>query len=306
MEKRHNFRRVNQAVGTLVLVTLALLIAGLYFSGQAQRWFEPSDRIEVVLPEEGAFGLAEGAEVTVLGVKAGWVRSIHVRDEGLVAVIQVRREFRNLIRVDSAVRLARELVVAGDAHLQIERGEGPVLPRETLLAAQPPEEFMDQINLAIERAGPLVERAEEFFSEWTALAADLQETRQELHAGLESLRQLIAGIEGGEGTVGRLLRDPELAEEVETLIRRAGERIEELRLVIANLQEGTAQLPEIGEGLAREALQLPALTLQARQTLLEIEIFFDGLQRHWLFRGYMEQPEPEGRIPPWRLERGPR
>jgi phospholipid/cholesterol/gamma-HCH transport system substrate-binding protein len=306
MEKRHKFRRINQAAGTLVLVALALLVAGLYFSSQAQRWFERTDRIEVLLPEEGAFGLREGAEVMVQGVTAGWVRGVHVRNQSLVAVIKVRREFRDLIRVDSAVRLQRELVFAGDAHLEIERGEGPVLPKGTLLAAQAPEEFMDRINLAFDRAGPLVESAEEFFSKWTALAADLQETRQELDSGIESLQQLIAGIERGEGAVGRLLRDPELADEMETLVRRASESLDQMRLVIDNLQEGTARLPEIGEGLARETLQLPALTLQARQTLLEIEIFFDGLQRHWLFRGSMDQPDPEGRIPPWRLERGAR
>lgn len=304
MKKHHKLRRINQFTGTLVLIAVALLIAGLYFSGRAQRWLEPTDRIEVVLPEEGAFGLAEGADVTVLGVTAGWVRSIQVRDQRLLAVIQVRREFRNLIRVDSAVQLERELVFAGDAHLQIERGEGPVLPRDASLAAEAPEEFLGEINRAIEQAGPILEGAEGLFSEWTGLAAGLQETRQELHDVLEDLQRLSAGLDRGEGAVGRLLRDPELADEVQTLIRRAREGVDELRLVIDNLQEGTAQWPEIGDALADETEDLPALTLQARQTLLEIEIFFDGLQRHWLWRGYMDQPDPDERIPPWRSERG--
>jgi hypothetical protein len=304
MEKRHHLHRVNQAVGTLVLLALALLMAGLYLSGRAHRWFEPTDRIEVVLPDEGAFGLVEGADVMVLGVTAGWVQNIQVRDKNLLAVIKVRREFRNLIRVDSPVRLARELVFAGVAHLQIERGEGPVFPRDAPLFAQAPEEFLAGINQAIEQTGPLLERAEEFFSQGTALAAELQETRRVLHDALEGLQQLVSGLERGEGSVGRLLRDPELANEVQTFIQRASEGMDELRLVIANLQEGTTQLPEIGNALAEEILQLPALTLQARQTLLEIEIFFEGLQRHWLWRGYMDVPDPDDRIPPWRLERG--
>lgn len=136
------------------------------------------------------------------------------------------------------------------------------------------------------------------------LAVGLQETRQELHDVLENLQQLSAGLDRGEGAVGRLLHDPELGDEVQMLIRRAREGVDEMRLVIGNLQEGTAQFPEIGDALADETEDLTALTLQARRTLLEIEIFFDGLQRHWLWRGYMDEADQDDRIPPWRLERG--
>ena len=57
MEKRYTFRHVNELTGLLVLGVVALVLAGLIFSGHSQRWFARKYAFDVLLPEEGALGL---------------------------------------------------------------------------------------------------------------------------------------------------------------------------------------------------------------------------------------------------------
>ena len=67
------FRYANQAVGVFVILTVIIFGAAFLFSGQVREWLDPGERIKVILPSEGLFGLSEGAEVHILGTKAGKV-----------------------------------------------------------------------------------------------------------------------------------------------------------------------------------------------------------------------------------------
>ena len=54
----------------------------------------------------------------------------------------------------------------------------------------------------------------------------------------------------------------------------------------------------LSAALAVEAKDLPGLVLQTQQTLHELERLIEGLERHWLVRKYIEQRQPNTRIPP--------
>jgi hypothetical protein len=75
--------------------------------------------------------------------------------------------------------------------------------------------------------------------------------------------------------------------------------MEELRGVLfhlhqasGNFQLASTNLPAISETLARKARDLPGLVLQTQTSMRELERFIDALQRHWLFRRYMNKPDP--------------
>ena len=95
------FRYTNETVGLFVLITLLIFVAGLIYSGQVRKWFNPGETLKVVLPDEGLFGLTEGSTVEILGTRAGEVRDIvinpdqkihaNLRIDSDMAAIQKRR-----------------------------------------------------------------------------------------------------------------------------------------------------------------------------------------------------------------------
>jgi phospholipid/cholesterol/gamma-HCH transport system substrate-binding protein len=131
------------------------------------------------------------------------------------------------------------------------------------------------------------------------LGADLGETRQHLDHLTARLEKMTAGIEAGQGTVGKLIADSTLADDAQTLLARANESLSALQGMMTNLnaavqnvQNGTARLPEITDAVANETKDLPGLVLQTQTSMRELERLVDAMQRHWLLRKYVNQTNP--------------
>src|SRR5688572_8291676 len=65
-----------------------------------------------------------------------------------------------------------------------------------------------------------------------------------------------------------------------------------LRAASRNLQLASTNLPSISDAFAQEARDLRGLVLQSQKSMRELEVFIGALQRHWLFRRYMNQAAP--------------
>jgi phospholipid/cholesterol/gamma-HCH transport system substrate-binding protein len=289
MNPRFKFRHVNELTGALVLLALALAILAIVFAGRAQHWFAPTSTFKLVLPEQGAFGLDAGNEVLMLGLSAGWVDRVEVDVEGRVtARLKIRRDFARLIRTDSLVTLSRSLVVAGATQVDISAGTGPPLPGDRpVLKAAAPAPLVEQLEMMLaevrEQAAPVLE----------STRATLDKSRQLL----ERADQLVAALQDGQGTMGRLLTDPALALQSRELLEQGQQSFANLQGLIDNLREGTRQLPELSQTMTAGTQHLPGVLLQAEHTLRELEVLVAGLQRHWLVRRYMDGADP----PPQRI-----
>ena len=79
--------QLNEIVGAVVLACIGVFIAVLINAGLLKDWFQPSFTLRILLPDEGVSGLAPGAEVQVLGTRAGEIRRIVIdpnqRSKGL-------------------------------------------------------------------------------------------------------------------------------------------------------------------------------------------------------------------------------
>ncbi len=308
MERRFKFRYVNELTGVMVLIAVAVVIAAVFFTGRAQRWFSPRFTLQVLLPEDGSFGLSPGSEVFILGISAGSVDDIRVDEAGrLRARIQIRADFQRFVRTDSIGSIKKVFGVAGDAYLEITRGKGDPLPKKdafiTATAAEElpgvMENMLDEVR---QEVLPVLRTARLALEEWKKLGAGLQTTQSDLEKLVSRMDRVAAGLERGQGTVGKLLTESTVADAAETLLTQANRSLEDLRTVLRSLQQGTERLPEITDTVATEAKDLPGLVLQAQQTLGELEKLLAGLQRHWLFRGYMDLADPSPRIPPGQVE----
>jgi hypothetical protein len=86
---------------------------------------------KVMLPDEGLFGLTEGAQVDILGTKAGEVRRIVLDpNQHMHAEISVSKAMLAFVRRDSRAIIRKQFGVAGASYLELTRGSGEPLDWE--------------------------------------------------------------------------------------------------------------------------------------------------------------------------------
>jgi phospholipid/cholesterol/gamma-HCH transport system substrate-binding protein len=301
--ERSKFRHVNEITGAFVLVVLAVLIAAVMWTSRSQRWFRSNVTLRIVLPEAGAAGIRQGSEVYFLGTLVGSVSDVIADSTGrMEAQAHIRHDFFRFVRADSSAVVKKKFGVAGDSFFEITRGEGRPLP-ENNASIVCNAQFSSALESAIEEirveALGVLKKASSSLDRWDKLGADLGETRQHLDHLTARLEKMTAGIEAGQGTVGKLIADSTLADDAQTLLARANESLSALQGMMTNLnaavqnvQNGTARLPEITDAVANETKDLPGLVLQTQTSMRELERLVDAMQRHWLLRKYVNQTNP--------------
>ncbi len=297
----YKFRHVNEIVGTFVVLAVVLIVAGIFLMARAQRWFEPVHDLRVTFPAEGTFGVERGARIEILGAAAGRVERIRVNDDGSIeGVLRIRGEYARFLHVDSVAVVKKEYGVAGAAYIAITVGSGALLSLENArIPIRKDTELLEMVQLVVEQIQdsvlPALTEVEKTLAEYRGLAADLRSPTNSLQLLLVNLNGIAAGLRDGEGTAGKILRDPAIADEsrkaieqVNTLLGKLEKTIDEANGILRNVQKSSDALPGVVETVRGEMKDVPGVVLQARATLLETEKLLSGLQRHWLLRGAME------------------
>jgi len=303
MEDRFKFRHVHGITGTFVLVVVAVLIATVVWTGRSQRWFKGSVSLRITLPENGAFGIRHGSEVYFLGTLVGSVADVVVDTTGrMEAQAKIRRDFFRFVREDSSAVVKRKFGVAGDSFFEITRGKGhPLSEKNASIICT--DQFQSALEAAIEEvrheAMLVLKKVNVGLDTWTKLGADLRDTRQHLDQLAVRLQKMAAGVEAGQGTVGKLIAESTLSDEAQKLLKQANQSMEELQSAVTNLnvavknvRDGTARLPEITDAVANETKDLPGLVQQSQTSMREIERLVEAMQRHWFLRKYLNKTNP--------------
>jgi phospholipid/cholesterol/gamma-HCH transport system substrate-binding protein len=302
MPKPFKFRYVNEIVGTFVLLIVALLVAGIILAGHAQDWFTTVRDYNVDFPIEGSLGIQKGAPVEILGATVGKVESIEVEEDGRIyGVISVKGDFIRFVRTDSKALIKKRFGVAGEAFIQITEGKGePFSPEFNLECIKDTEitdiaeEILKQIR---ESTIPAIEKIQQAVDEYTRLAADLRNPEGPLLKLLANLEQITAGLQKGEGSAGKILRDPAMANDLKGILDKINASLDEVKLIVEDVRGTTTQLPPMAAKVGCEMDDLPGLVLQTQETLREAERLIEGIQKNWLLRGKIPQPQPAALIP---------
>jgi phospholipid/cholesterol/gamma-HCH transport system substrate-binding protein len=315
MKERFKFRHVNEITGTFVLLIVLAVIAAIVWTGYRQRWFRRTVTLWIVLPETGAAGIRQGSEVHFLGVPVGTVSDVIVDEAGrMEAETTIRGDFFRFVREDSFAVVKKKFGVAGDAYFEITRGQGRPLPKkdasivckelpgtletaieEVRRAALP---VLEKLSVGLDTWITLGEKLSPGADAWTRLGTNLDESLRHLDQLIARLDGIAAGVEQGKGTAGKLLTDPALADDLKTILDKGNVSMDQIQGILKDIKLAGVHLSAVSEALAVEAKDLPGLVLQTQQTLHQLERLIEGMQRHWLIRGYVEQPQPSTRIPP--------
>ena len=315
MKQRFKFQHVNEITGTFVILVVVALIAAIVWTARSQGWFRGTVTLRIVLPEAGAAGLRQGSEVYFLGTLVGTVSDVTVAATGrMEARTSIRSDFFRFVRDDSSAVVKKKFGVAGDAYFDITRGMGQPLPKKdaSIVCRELPGTMetaiedvrravlpvLEKLSVGLDTWTKLGEKLSAGADTWTRLGTNLGESREHLDRLIGRLDGLVAGVEQGKGTAGKLLTDPALADDLKTILDKGNASMDQLQAILKDVQLAGTHLSAVSEALALEAKDLPGLVLQTQQTLHESEKLIEGIERHWLIRKYIEQPQPNTRIPP--------
>ena len=313
-------RHTDELVGFLVLMAVAVLLGAILEAGFLGRWFQPTSTLRIVLPAAGGGGLANGADIEVLGTHAGNVRRIVVNpNQGMYAVAEIDDQVRSLIPRDSTAIIRRRFGIAGAAYVDIQRGYGAAMDWSYAV-----------VDATSERAPT------------ESISALIDETREKIFPILtdtgratHSLANLMGKVERGEGNAGRIMNDEAFMRSAETALAGAGDAVQKLDRLLARLEEAVGdaralvksandgktgipgllrhadriladfspamrdlgaaatRAPTISRNIEETSENLPALLLQTQATAVQLEKLLAQLRRHWLLGGGgSAAPEP--------------
>jgi phospholipid/cholesterol/gamma-HCH transport system substrate-binding protein len=196
-------------VGGMILVALAILTVAVFKLGEAANLFSKRYKLVALLPS--ANGLRVGGSVTVAGQLAGTVSTIDFlppdadTSRNLRVVVEIDQALQQQVREDSRARI-RTLGLLGDKIVDI----SPGTPRFAVL---PPNDTI-QVEAALDYETVLLQAS-------GAVTDMVQLTRD--------LRGITGGLARGEGTVGQLLMNRSLYDELNGTLARTNALVTRLQ-----------------------------------------------------------------------------
>ncbi len=272
------FRYTNETVGLFVLITLLIFVAGLIYSGQVRKWFNPGETLKVVLPDEGLFGLAQGSAVEILGTKAGEIKDIVINpDQKIHAIARIDSDMAVFVRSDSKATIRKTFGIAGDAYLEITRGTAEPLDWEfAVITVKSDRKTSDTLAELIEelraKVLPVVDDAHKAILMLTAVAKELQDPDKGVQQLLANLNSISDRIDRGEGAIWRLLTEDKLVRDLEALVARMGPIFDDLEKTIQNVS-GFSKEFDIETG------DIPKITRDLKKTMASMELMMKDLSQ---------------------------
>lgn len=216
----------------------------------------PKATLRVLLPEDGVAGLSVGADVEVLGTRAGTVgRVVIAPRQRMYAEVQVEDQAKVFIRRDSSAVVRKRFGVAGAAYLDVARGTGPELDWNFAV-----------IEATTERAP--TETVSAIIDE---LSGKVVPILDDLGRAAKALADTMEGLRRGDGFVGRVLTDRELPPEIGAILAEARSAAEGARRVLESLEAASGDAARITAAAASTGGGVPALLRRLDTTLATLQ-----------------------------------
>jgi phospholipid/cholesterol/gamma-HCH transport system substrate-binding protein len=278
-------------LGIFISIGMSAFILGVYFIGQRQQLFRSTFHISGVFQDVG--GLQEGNNVRLSGINVGTVENISMVSDTSVRVdMLIDESTRKFIKKDAVAKIGTEGLM-GNRIVIITPGTGrraEIEDDDTVITVQP-------INL-------------------DELLASVKNTIDNASDITNDLSRITGNIESGKGTVGRLLMDHTLAQNVDSTLTNLKEGSVNLKKglsglnmligdaqsgfsqnfdsTLINLKEGSANLRQGSEGLrniidsARGLVghNLDSTLINLREGTAGFKILMDKAKHSWLLWGF--------------------
>jgi phospholipid/cholesterol/gamma-HCH transport system substrate-binding protein len=208
-------------LGAFIVVTLAILVTGVFIIGNKQYLFSSIYQLKAQFDNVG--GLDTGGDVRVGGVHSGTVRNIllpHGPGEKVTVVMDLDRSTHEIIKQDSVATIETEGLL-GNQYLAISFGSaGKAEVRDgDIIASHPPLEMAD----LLQKTSGILDSGQQAIQNATQATANL--------------KSISAKIDGGQGTVGALVNDKQLYNNLEQTTSSMRDTVVQAQAGVTDFQE---------------------------------------------------------------------
>ena len=213
-------------LGAFIVATLAILAAGVFVIGSQEYLFRSTYQLKTQF--DNVAGLAVGADVQVGGVHSGNVSSIklpHKPGDKVIVVMDLDRSTKEIIKRDSVASIETEGVL-GNQFVAISfgsAGQAEVADGETIQSVPPLE------------LGELLAKTKAILD--SSQQAILNTTQATAH-----LNSVSAKIDSGQGTVGALVNDRQVYNDLEQTTTTLHDAMLQAQTGVTDFQENMEAL----------------------------------------------------------------
>ena len=178
-------------LGLFIVVTLAILFAGVFLIGNTETLFKSTYRVKAEF--QNVAGLNDGADVRVGGIHEGTVRKIDLpkRPDGKVTVVMdLQSATRDIVKKDSLAAIKSEGLL-GDKYVDVSFGSQAAerLKDGETIGSEPPLDISD-----------LLSKTNQILDTTKTAMEGAQET-------VSNLQSITSKINQGKGSIGALIND---------------------------------------------------------------------------------------------------
>lgn len=273
MKRSMDIRWAEVKVGVLLVASLLCLALGIFLIGQKTRLFTPTTEVAVLLPN--VQGLKAGAPVWLSGVVIGTVSDIAFREplrsDQVTVTLAIDEAAARRLGPDAVVTVKTQGLV-GEKYVDITAGSRFGLSPEMPLQGLPPmglDEAVLKAYSAFERLDRLIGKFEKNEGSLGRLVSDpaLYDNLVQL---TERLQKVLSAMTEGEGSLAKIIGDPRLYQQTMAFTSRGEEAAAELQKLARTLQDPGGTLGKLAHDPALYDESLETVR-QARLSLVELD-----------------------------------
>ena len=208
-------------LGIFIVATLALLATGVFIIGSKQYLFRRTYQLKAQF--DNVEGLDQGGDVRLGGVHVGTVRTIMLPQkpgDKVTVLMDLDNSTHAIIKKNSVATIETEGLL-GNQYMAISSGSpgNPDVQDGETIASQPPLEMADLLD----KASDLLEGSQKAMQNVTKASANLQ--------------SISAKIDGGQGTVGALVNNRQLYDNLENTTASLQKTMVQAQVGVTDFQE---------------------------------------------------------------------
>jgi phospholipid/cholesterol/gamma-HCH transport system substrate-binding protein len=278
-------------LGLVVIIALALGCGTLFVLGERSGWGADSFHVVAGLPDIA--GIEVGSRVRIQGIDAGEVEAIEPParpGEHVKLRLRIAGKYHHLVGDDARVQVVSESLIAGKV-VRVLPGAADATPiadgGELAAVVQP--DLMEGVAQAAGKLNRLLSEVDDamqtFRKKDGSVTQDLADAARKLNVVLAKADTTLDQIEHGDGTLGKLVKDRKLYDELTTTLAEA-------KTALREIQSGNGTLGKLVKDNEAYAEALASIH-DLRKMVVSVKQNADAIKSLPVVRSYVVDPTKE-------------